>query len=128
MSNQPLSIERYTMLMCISICLSLCGQGIGLLLGAIFDTQVAVFLSTIGCIPFVLFAGFLFNLNSIPSYIFEDDVLEFYALRIRRVDVVHLRLRPTAFHLFEKLLSRSLSIQVFGTIQHGRELLLLVTA
>ncbi|XP_057380702.1 ATP-binding cassette sub-family G member 4-like [Daphnia carinata] len=68
MSNQPMSIERYCMLLCISICLALCGQGIGLLLGAIFDIQVAVFLAPTGCIPFVLFAGFLVNFNCMPSY------------------------------------------------------------
>ena len=68
MSNQPMCIERYSMLMCITICLALCGQGIGLLLGALFDIQVAVFLAPTGCIPFVLFGGFLVNLNSVPYY------------------------------------------------------------
>ncbi len=77
MSNQPMSIERYSMLLCITICLALCGQGIGLLLGAIFDIQVAVFLAPTGCIPFVLFAGFLVNLNSVPYYMSWMPYLSF---------------------------------------------------
>ncbi|XP_046632756.1 ATP-binding cassette sub-family G member 1-like [Daphnia pulicaria] len=91
MSSQPMSADRFAMLMGITISLALCGQGIGLLLGACFDIQVAVFLAPTGCIPFVLFAGFLVNLNSVPYYMswmtyfsfmryaFEGSMLSIYS-------------------------------------------------
>lgn len=91
MSGQPMSADRFAMLMGITISLALCGQGIGLLLGAFFDIQVAVFLAPTGCIPFVLFAGFLVNLNSVPYYMswmtyfsfmryaFEGSMLSIYS-------------------------------------------------
>ncbi|KAI9554257.1 ABC protein [Daphnia sinensis] len=68
MTNQPMSIQRFGMLLCITICMSLVAQGIGLLVGAAFSIQVAVFVAPAGTIPFLLFSGFFVNLNSIPIY------------------------------------------------------------
>ncbi|XP_057375091.1 ATP-binding cassette sub-family G member 1-like [Daphnia carinata] len=68
MTNQPLSIQRFGMLLCITICMSLVAQGIGLLVGAAFSIQVAVFVAPACTIPFLLFSGFFVNLNSIPVY------------------------------------------------------------
>ncbi len=68
MTNQPMSIERFGMLLAITICMSLVAQGIGLLVGAAFSIQVAVFVAPACAIPFLLFSGFFVNLNSIPPY------------------------------------------------------------
>ena len=68
MTNQPISIERFGMLLCITICMSLVAQGIGLLVGAAFNIQVAVFVAPACAIPFLLFSGFFVNLNAIPPY------------------------------------------------------------
>ncbi|XP_045029361.1 ATP-binding cassette sub-family G member 1 isoform X2 [Daphnia magna] len=68
MTNQPMSIQRFGMLLCITICMSLVAQGIGLLVGAAFSIQVAVFVAPASTIPFLLFSGFFVNLNSIPIY------------------------------------------------------------
>lgn len=69
MSNQPMSMDRFSMLLCITICISLVGQGIGLVAGAVFDIQSAAFLAPVCAIPFLLFGGFFINLSAIPSYL-----------------------------------------------------------
>lgn len=68
MTNQPMSMERFGMLLGVTICMSLVAQGIGLLVGAAFSIQVAVFVAPACTIPFLLFSGFFVNLNSIPVY------------------------------------------------------------
>lgn len=78
MSNQPLSLERFSMLLCITICISLVGQGIGLVVGAAFDIQSAAFLAPVCAIPFLLFSGFFINFNSIPSYLSWMSYLSFF--------------------------------------------------
>ena len=91
MTKQPLSLERFGMLLAITICLSLVAQGIGLLVGAAFSIPVAVFVAPAGSIPFLLFSGFFVNLNAIPPYMtwiayisfmryaFEGSMLSVYA-------------------------------------------------
>lgn len=55
-----------------------------------------------------------------------DDLFQFYALRFRRVHVVHLQFRPAASHLLENVLPFTLSPQAAGAVRHGGELLLFV--
>lgn len=68
MSNQPMDLERFGMLLSITICTALIGQGIGMLFGAAFGIQIAIFLSPTTAIPFVLLSGFCLKMSSIPSY------------------------------------------------------------
>lgn len=68
MTNQPMSMERFGMLLAVTICMALVAQGIGLLVGAAFSIQVAVFVAPAVAIPFLLFSGFFVNLNAIPAY------------------------------------------------------------
>ncbi|XP_057375095.1 ATP-binding cassette sub-family G member 1-like isoform X2 [Daphnia carinata] len=78
MSNQPMSMDRFSMLLCITICIALVGQGIGLVVGAAFDIQSAAFLAPVFAIPFLLFAGFFINLNAIPSYLMWMSYVSFF--------------------------------------------------
>ena len=57
MSNQPMSMDRFAMLLSMVICIALVGQGIGLLVGAAFGIQGSMFIALMSCLPFVLFAG-----------------------------------------------------------------------
>ena len=68
MTDQPMSLQRFSMLMLITICMALVAQGIGLLVGAMFNIQVAVFVAPAAAIPFLLFSGFFINLTAIPPY------------------------------------------------------------
>jgi L-cystine uptake protein TcyP (sodium:dicarboxylate symporter family) len=52
MTNQPLSLLRFSMLLCMMIFTSLVGQGIGLVVGAIFDIQSAAFMGPTFAIRF----------------------------------------------------------------------------
>jgi hypothetical protein len=69
MTKQPMSMERFIMLLVIVIGLSLVGQGIGLVFGAWFDIQEAVFLAPTMAIPLVIFAGFFIKLSAVPPYL-----------------------------------------------------------
>lgn len=78
MTNQPLSLLRFSMLLCMMIFTSLVGQGIGLVVGAIFDIQSAAFMGPTFAIPFLLFAGFFISFNSIPSYMKWMSYVSFF--------------------------------------------------
>ena len=69
MTNQPMSFERFSMLLLIAVGMSLVSQGIGLFFGAGFDIQEAVFLAPTMAIPLLIFAGFFINFSSVPSYL-----------------------------------------------------------
>jgi hypothetical protein len=77
MSNQPLCIERFSMLLAIIITMSMVGQGIGLFFGATFDIPVASYFAPISCIPFLLVSGFMLKFNAIPSYLSWITYLSF---------------------------------------------------
>lgn len=68
MTNQPMDLQRFGMLLGITICTSLVAQGIGLLVGAACNIQVAVFIAPAAAIPFLLFSGFFINMHAIPAY------------------------------------------------------------
>ncbi len=78
MTGQPLSLQRFSMLLCMMIFISLVGQGIGLVVGAVFDIKSAAFMSPTFAIPFLRFAGFFINLNSIPSYMTWMTYVSFF--------------------------------------------------
>lgn len=92
MTRQPLSAERFAMLLSVTVAMSLIAQGIGLLMGAAFSIPVAVFAGPAAAIPFLLFSGFFVNLNAIPVYMrwiayvsfmrygFEGSMLSVYGL------------------------------------------------
>ena len=56
----------------------ICGQGIGLVVGAVFDIQSAAFMAPTFAIPFLLFAGFFISLSSIPSYMKWMSYVSFF--------------------------------------------------
>jgi ATP-binding cassette subfamily G (WHITE) protein 1 len=69
MTNQPMSMDRFGMLLAITICMSLVGQGVGLLFGAAFNIKLAVFLALSCLMPFMVFSGFNATYDSIPYYL-----------------------------------------------------------
>ncbi|XP_032786476.2 ATP-binding cassette sub-family G member 1 [Daphnia magna] len=69
MTGQPMCMMRFSMLLLVTICMSLVAQGIGLVFGAAFDIQTALFLSAVFAIPLLLFNGFCLRFNSIPFYL-----------------------------------------------------------
>lgn len=78
MTGQPMSMARFSMLLLTTICMSLVGQGIGLVFGAAFDIQTAVFLAPVCSIPLLLFAGFFINFNAIPSFLRWISYVSFF--------------------------------------------------
>ncbi|KAI9552420.1 ABC protein [Daphnia sinensis] len=91
MTNQPMSLERFGLLLVIMIWMSLLGQGLGLFFGATFDIQAASFLAATSTVPIFLLSGLFITFNSIPSplrwltyfsfarYGFEGSMLSIYA-------------------------------------------------
>ncbi|EFX86592.1 ABC protein, subfamily ABCG [Daphnia pulex] len=77
MSNQPLCIGSFSMLLGILISMALVGQGIGLFFGAAFDIPVASYFAPISCIPFLLVSGFVLKFNAIPTYLSWITYLSF---------------------------------------------------
>lgn len=69
MTNQPMCLDRFFMLLTVTILMSLIGQSIGLVFGAAFDIQIAIFLAPITAIPFVLISGFCTKLDAYPEFI-----------------------------------------------------------
>nr|QST15002.1 ABCG1-like protein [Diaphanosoma celebensis] len=69
LTDQPLEWNRFFMILSISIGNSLVAQGIGLLVGAAANIQIAVFVAPAATIPFLLFSGFFVNLDAVPSYL-----------------------------------------------------------
>jgi hypothetical protein len=124
MSNQPLCIERFSMLLAIIITMSMVGQGIGLFFGATFDIPVASYFTPISCIPFLLVSGFMLKFNAIPSYLSWITYLSFLHT-VLRIYVNHLRPRAPAAQLLSILLPFSVSRQVFGAIRLDSKFLLL---
>jgi ATP-binding cassette subfamily G (WHITE) protein 1 len=78
MTGQPLSLQRFSMLLCVTICTSLVGQGVGLFFGTALSIQSAVFLGPTCAIPLFLFAGYFINLNSVPSYLSWISYISFF--------------------------------------------------
>jgi ABC-type multidrug transport system permease subunit len=131
MTGQPLSLQRFSMLLCITIFTSLVGQGIGLVVGAVFDLQSAAFMAPTFAIPFLLFAGFFINFKSIPSYMnwmtyvsffrygFEGSMLAIYDYDRPPLDCsepyCHFRFPQKFLEKFDMAHS-SYSICVFGMV------------
>lgn len=69
MTDQPMSLERFGLLLAMMIWLSLVGQGFGLFFGAAFDIQVASFFAPTSIVPIFLLSGFFVTFDSIPRYI-----------------------------------------------------------
>ncbi|XP_057375096.1 ATP-binding cassette sub-family G member 1-like [Daphnia carinata] len=78
MTDQPMCMMRFSMLLLTTICMALVGQGIGLIFGAAFDIQKAVFLAPVCAIPLLLFAGFFIHLNSVPFYLRWVSYVSFF--------------------------------------------------
>ncbi|XP_069686815.1 ATP-binding cassette sub-family G member 1-like isoform X1 [Periplaneta americana] len=78
LSGQPFDMDRMlkTWIMCIVI--TMCGQTIGLLLGAAFDVKVGPFMVVTLNIPMSLFSGFFMRLQDIPSYLQWVSYVSYY--------------------------------------------------
>ena len=63
----------------IAISLYIAGGGMGLLIGsAVSNKQVAVSLTPIVIIPFMLFAGFFVNQNNIPEFLYPFKYISLF--------------------------------------------------
>lgn len=69
MSAQPLEIIRFCMFAAISLLVMLIGQGIGLMIGAVFNVVNGTFMGPTLAVPLMMFAGFGVSLRDIPSYL-----------------------------------------------------------
>ncbi len=76
-SNQPVSLERFSMVLGITIWLSLIGQGIGLFFGALFSPEVAAYFAPISSMPLLLFSGLFLKLSAVPTYLSWINYLSF---------------------------------------------------
>ena len=68
MTDQPMDVSRFLMVLGITIAMAAVALGIGLLVGALCSIPVAVFVGPASSIPWLLFSGFFVNLTAIPIY------------------------------------------------------------
>ncbi|KAG8222056.1 hypothetical protein J437_LFUL000500 [Ladona fulva] len=69
LTGQPLQSDRILMVWMICVAYTAVAQGIGLVFGAAFDVDFAVFLVPLITIPMLLFSGFFVHLDALPSFI-----------------------------------------------------------
>ncbi|KAJ9578087.1 hypothetical protein L9F63_025052 [Diploptera punctata] len=69
LSGQPYDLDRILKSWVLCILMTVCGQTLGLLLGAIFDVQLGLFMTVALNIPMSLFSGFFMRLDDIPDYL-----------------------------------------------------------
>ncbi|KZS04046.1 putative ABC protein, subfamily ABCG [Daphnia magna] len=93
MTGQPMCMMRFSMLLLVTICMSLVAQGIGLVFGAVFDIQTAVFLISVCAIPMLLFCDYhrLKNWFRQPMKLICHDILHvnrdcIMAINIGKID------------------------------------------
>ncbi|CAG0880061.1 unnamed protein product [Darwinula stevensoni] len=67
-TSQPLSTERFLMYFAICAYVSLISQTMGLLIGAAFKIQTAVFVGPVCSVPLFLFSGFFLSVKAMPQY------------------------------------------------------------
>ncbi|XP_047369571.1 ATP-binding cassette sub-family G member 4-like isoform X1 [Vespa velutina] len=68
MTGQPMERNSLSQAWIVCILHTIIGQSVGITVGAIFDTQIGIFLIPALSIPMFLFAGFFLKLNEISSY------------------------------------------------------------
>ncbi|PSN36495.1 ATP-binding cassette sub-family G member 4 [Blattella germanica] len=69
LTNQPYDVDRMLKTWVLCVVITICGQTMGLLLGAIFDAQLGLFMIVALNIPMSLFSGFFMRLEDIPDYL-----------------------------------------------------------
>lgn len=69
MSEQPLEIVRFSMFFTISILVVFIAQGVGLMIGSVFNVVNGTFLGPTLSVPMMMFAGFGVSLRDVPSYL-----------------------------------------------------------
>ncbi|BES95032.1 ABC-2 type transporter [Nesidiocoris tenuis] len=70
MSGQPLTLQRFSIFMTLSLLVVFIAQSIGYIVGAIFNSVVnGTFAGPILIVPMMMFSGFGVNFNDIPGYL-----------------------------------------------------------
>lgn len=69
MTSQLLELSRFMMFFAISLLVAFTGQGIGLMIGAVFNVVNGTFVGPTLSVPMMMFAGFGVSLRDIPSYL-----------------------------------------------------------
>ncbi|CAG0880062.1 unnamed protein product [Darwinula stevensoni] len=77
MTSQPFSTYRFVMYCVMSAYVSLISQTMGLIIGAIFKIQTAVFLGPVCSVPLLLFSGFFLSVDAMPKYLSWLSYLSF---------------------------------------------------
>ncbi|KAK0176964.1 hypothetical protein PV328_001062 [Microctonus aethiopoides] len=69
MSRQPLEIIRFSMFFTISLLVVFVAQGLGLMIGAVFNVVNGTFAGPTLSVPMMMFAGFGVTLSDLPAYL-----------------------------------------------------------
>ncbi|KAF7988675.1 hypothetical protein HCN44_001248 [Aphidius gifuensis] len=69
MSGQPADLTRFTMFFVISLLIVFVAQGIGLLIGSVFNVINGTFVGPTISVPMMMFAGFGVTLKDMPHYL-----------------------------------------------------------
>ncbi|XP_076758724.1 ATP-binding cassette sub-family G member 4 [Xylocopa sonorina] len=68
-TSQPLEITRFLMFFSICLLVVFIGQGIGLMIGAVFNVVNGTFIGPVCAVPMMMFSGFGVSLRDIPIYL-----------------------------------------------------------
>ncbi|XP_012228224.1 ATP-binding cassette sub-family G member 4 [Linepithema humile] len=69
MSAQPLEITRFSMFLIITLLIIFIAQGMGLMIGAVFNVVNGTFMGPTMAVPIMMFAGFGVSLRDLPQYL-----------------------------------------------------------
>ncbi|CAD1468626.1 unnamed protein product [Heterotrigona itama] len=69
MSGQPMECDRFLRTWLLCILTTILGQSSGMLIGAVFNTQLGIFLIPALNMPMILFAGFFLKFSEVPLFL-----------------------------------------------------------
>ncbi|KAG7202358.1 hypothetical protein KM043_018685 [Ampulex compressa] len=69
MSSQPLEITRFSLFFVISLLTAFISQGVGMMIGSVFNVVNGTFIGPTLTVPLMMFSGFGVSLRDLPSYL-----------------------------------------------------------
>ncbi|XP_032665793.1 ATP-binding cassette sub-family G member 1-like [Odontomachus brunneus] len=78
LTGQPMEFHRILQVWSICVLITIIGQTYGVLAGAVFNTELGIFLIPASNIPLLLFAGFFLKLGEISKYLQPLGYISFY--------------------------------------------------
>ncbi|XP_012537977.2 ATP-binding cassette sub-family G member 4 [Monomorium pharaonis] len=77
-TGQPMECDRILQAWSVCLLITILGQTVGILTGAVFNTEIGTFLIPAMSIPLLLFAGFFLKLGEISKYLQPLGVVSFF--------------------------------------------------